>query len=70
MNTMNLKTYYKSRKKKYEFASRVAERCEVSLTAVLNWCNFYSTPSDEAKIQILSEESGIPVDDLFNRELN
>lgn len=69
MEKVNLKTYYKTCKKKYEFAGKVAERCNVSLNCVINWCNFYAKPGDRTKMQILSEESGIPVEDLFNREL-
>lgn len=70
MEKVNLRTYYKTCKKKYEFAGKVAERCGVTLNAVIKWCNFYAKPGDETKFKILSEETGIPVEDLFNRELN
>lgn len=63
--TMNLTEFYKQCSSKYEFASRVQKRTGVSLQAVLNWCKGYTKPSDEARMKVLSEESGIPVEELF-----
>lgn len=62
---MNLEDYYCNCEKKYEFASRVAKRCGVSLNAVLKWCKGYNKTDKPERLKILSEESGIEIKDLF-----
>lgn len=65
MEKMNLKEFYATCPKKYEFAKRVIDRTGVSITTVINWCKGYVKPGDDYKLTVLSEESGIPVEDLF-----
>ncbi len=62
---MNLREFYKKCPRKYEFISRVQERTGVSANSVLNWCKGYMKPGNDHKKQVLSEETGIPVDELF-----
>lgn len=62
---MKLIEFYDQSREKYKFAVRVQRRAGVSLNTVLNWCKGYTKPSDEQNVKILSEESGIPVEELF-----
>ena len=62
---MNLIEFYAACPKKYEFAKRVIARTGVSINTVMNWCRGFVKPSDAHKLTVLSEESGIPVEDLF-----
>lgn len=62
---MNLIEFYAACPKKYEFAKRVIARTGVSINTVTNWCRGFVKPSDAHKLKVLSEESGIPVEDLF-----
>lgn len=66
-----LKDYYKSLAKpvvfseKQRFLERIAERCEVSDTTVRNWCMYGFRPQKPKYLKILSEETGIPEENLF-----
>lgn len=50
---------------KTEFVTRVAERCNLKDATVRLWIKGKTRPSDENYEKILSEESGIPVNELF-----
>lgn len=62
---MNLEEFYHNCEKKYEFASIVAKRCGVTLNAVLKWCKGYNKTDKPDRLKVLSEESGISIEDLF-----
>ena len=68
---MNLKTYVdelaKNGKKKIEFQREVMIKCGVSLNTVRGWCMLDSKTNDDKKLQILSEMTGISVENLFKR---
>jgi transcriptional regulator with XRE-family HTH domain len=67
---MTLRDYYDSLERpvppKKEFIRKVAERCGVDDYTVRIWINGKSKPSKDEYYQILSEESGIPVEKLFD----
>ncbi len=50
---------------KTEFIEKVAKRCGLNEMTVRNWAKGRTKPSDEAHLIILSEETGIPIDELF-----
>lgn len=68
---MTLRDYYKGlparviTADKADFLERIAKRCEVSESTVRNWCMYGFKPRYEKYIKILSEETGIPAEDLF-----
>lgn len=66
---MTLKDYYQALERpvppKKEFIQRVADKCKVDTYTVRLWINGRSKPSKEEYYQILSEESGIDVNELF-----
>lgn len=62
----NLKQYYKSIDNKMDFVRRVAGRCNLCTGAVLKWCFGDGKTKNETFISILSEESGIPIENLFS----
>ncbi|MCI2145802.1 MAG: hypothetical protein LKK08_06095 [Bacteroidales bacterium] len=67
----NLKTFYAGMKYgKYELARRIADRCGVSLNTACYWMRGNGKPGKETYYKVLAEETGIPEEDLFNRELN
>lgn len=70
MNRKNLKQFYKEKTGKYAFVRIVAKRCGISSNAVLRWCQGDGETSVQERLNILSEETGIEVTDLFNRDLD
>ena len=69
-NRVNLRMHYRSLQTgRQEFLRKVADRCDVSLNAVRGWVNFDSKTQNPERLKVLSEETGISVDDLFNKEL-
>ena len=68
MEKTNLMMFYETCSTKYRFATKVARRAGMSLNGVINWCKGYSKTNDEFKLQILSEETGIPKEKLFTTE--
>lgn len=52
---------------KTEFIERVAKRCGLRDATVRLWVKGKNKPSNEEWLQILSEESGIPVPQLFKK---
>ena len=66
MNKTNLMVFYEHCPKKYQFVRTVVGRTGVTLTTVINWCKGYSKTNDEHRLTVLSEETGIPKDELFN----
>lgn len=66
MNKTNLMLFYENCPNKYKFARNVIFKANVSLNTVINWCKGYSKTTDDNKLVVLSEETGIPKDELFN----
>ena len=66
MDKTNLMIFYENCPNKYKFARLVAFKTGVSVNGVLNWCKGYCKTVDEYKLAVLSEETGIPKDELFN----
>ena len=66
---MTLKGYYKNLPEasypKTEFIRSIAKKCDVSEVTVRNWINYGFKPTNKAHIQILSEETGIPSENLW-----
>ena len=66
---MTLRDYYETLERpippKKEFVKRVAERCGVDVYTVRIWINGKCKPSKDEYYKVLSEETGIPVKDLF-----
>lgn len=52
---------------KTDYIQRVSKRCNVNEMTVRNWAKGRAKPSDEAHLIILSEETGIPIDELFTQ---
>jgi hypothetical protein len=48
-----------------ELARRLAYRCGVSEQAARNWMHFGMKPRNEQHLKVLSEETGIPMEDLY-----
>lgn len=67
--TKNLKNFYRGLEAKTPpktaFIRRVAERCGVSLHTVRFWVWGKTKPHDASSYEVLSEETGIPIDKLF-----
>lgn len=68
----NLISYYQSLKRSYKmkFIRSVAVQCNISSNAVLKWVFGDCKPSRPEYISVLSKESGIPAENLFNRNLD
>ena len=71
---MTLQHYYESLPgfvdSKKNFIDRVSERCNVSRIAARFWAKGIRRPSNPEHLIILSEETGIPVENLWNDETN
>lgn len=69
MKKMTLADYYNSLETpihpKTSFVKRVAERCGVESYTVRIWLSGRSKPSKEEYYDVLSEETGIPKNELF-----
>ncbi|MCD8282057.1 MAG: hypothetical protein LUC22_02250 [Prevotella sp.] len=67
---MNLADYYKSlrgeKPPKKSFVEMVASRCGVTEMTVRNWILYGTHPSQPEYENILSELTGIPVEDLWS----
>lgn len=65
----NLKSFYSKlgRGEKTKFCMEVADALDMSMEAVMRWCKGYGKTKDENAIKVLSEFSGIPVDNVFAR---
>lgn len=68
----NLISYYQTlgRNCKTKFIRKVASQCNISSNAVLKWVFGDCKPSRLEYIDVLSKESGIPAENLFNRSLD
>lgn len=68
-NAMTLKGYYDSLPKathpKSDFLRSVAKRCDVSVCTVRNWTRYGFRPNRKEHIRVLSEITGIPVENLW-----
>lgn len=53
---------------KSEFAKEVAKRCGVSVVTVKNWIKTSIHPSEQRYCLILSEMTGIPVEELWEEK--
>lgn len=66
---MNLKTFYKSLPDavapKTEFIRKIARICEVGEPTVRLWVAGTTRPANDEHVNVLSRESGIPVNELF-----
>ena len=66
---MTLKSYYKNlpapTHPKKEFIRDVATKCDVSEATVRNWVMYGFRPDNEVHIDVLSKETGIPVEELW-----
>ena len=66
---MTLKGYYKNLPAptypKKEFVRTIASKCDVSESTVRNWVMYGFRPDNEEHIKILSNETGIPVEELW-----
>lgn len=66
---MTLRDYYESLERpmppKKKFVKTVAERCGVDEYTVRIWIYGKSKPSNDEYYKVLSEETGIPVKELF-----
>lgn len=66
---MTLKGYYRNLDAvvhpKTDFLNEVARRANVSTTTVRNWVVYGMKPKNEQHRSILSEVTGIPVDNLW-----
>jgi hypothetical protein len=65
----SLREYYESlpqvTQPRTDLARRVAHRCGVSEQAARNWMSYGMKPRNEQHLKVLSEETGIPMEDLF-----
>lgn len=66
---MTLTSYYEKLPKptppKTAFLRKIAERCGVDVYTVRLWVSGTTQPRDEAHRDIISEETGIPKEELF-----
>ena len=64
-----LKDFYKglpkTRSPKKEFIVEVVRCCGVDIATVYNWVSGRSKPANPEHARIISELSGVPVDELF-----
>ena len=69
LEKMTLKCYFDSIPKytspRKDFISEVAHKCGVTEQTVRNWCIYGIKPSDYKYLKVLSEVTGIGVNDLF-----
>ena len=63
----NLRSYYSNlgRGEKTKFCMEVADALDMSIESVMRWCKGFGKTKDEKAIKVLSEYSGIPVDNVF-----
>lgn len=66
---ITLRDYYdglpSSSSPKTEFVTKIAYLTGKSHMAVMNWISGRAKPKDDKDLEILSRESGIPTEDLF-----
>ena len=69
---MTLRGYYESlpdsRHPKTEFVNEIAARAGVSTATVRNWIAYGMRPNNPKHIEILSEVTGIPENELWNED--
>lgn len=84
MNKINLTAYYQGLDKKTEFVRKVAAKCGISSSAVVKWCYGDVGTKNEKYLKVLNEMTarfdkeagvpidgtGIPIEDLFNRDFD
>ena len=67
---MTLRSYYKNlpdaRYPKSELINKIAMRCGVTLATARNWILYGIRPGKPEHIQIISDITGIPADNLWN----
>ena len=63
----NLRSFYSKlgRGEKTKFCMSVADELDMSMAAVKIWCQGHGKTKDERAIKVLSEHSGIPVENVF-----
>lgn len=66
----NLPMYYAALTEKYPFLRKVASKCDTSIATVQRWCYGDGKTKNPLYLQALSEETGIAIKNLFNRNLN
>ena len=68
--TMTLKSYYKNlpdaKYPKSELINKIAVQCGVTLASARNWILYGIHPEKPEHVQIISEITGIPVENLWN----
>jgi transcriptional regulator with XRE-family HTH domain len=66
---MTLQSYYEALPKavapKTEFVERIAKKCGVRTNTVRFWVKGITRPSNPEHLEILAEETGIEVEELF-----
>lgn len=66
---MTLRGYYNSLPEathpKTDLLRSIAKKCDVSETTVRNWIRYGFKPNKKEHVQILSEMTGIPVENLW-----
>lgn len=74
LHTITLNGYYTALadtpNPKKDFVDRVAKRCKVKPRTVHSWIKNRRRPSNPKHLLILSEESGIPLENLWSDETN
>ena len=67
---ITLRGYYKNLPEathpKTDFLRAIAKRCDVTETTVRNWVRYGFKPNNSEHIQVLSEMTGIPVENLWD----
>ena len=66
---LTLKGYYESlplrTAPRKEFLKRISERCSVSEQTARNWCIYGMRPQNFMHVKVLSELTGIKIEDLW-----
>lgn len=66
---ITLKGYYKNLPSpsypKSEFINKLAEKCGVTTVTVRNWILYGFRPDNMEHVRIISEETGIPAEELW-----
>jgi hypothetical protein len=63
----NLRTFYSKMERgtKMKFCIEVADALDISVDAVIKWCQGRGKTKSEEALKVLSELSGIPVEMIF-----
>ncbi len=70
--TITLRDYYLSLPKakviapRKEFLESIAKKCEVTISTARNWVMYGMKPQKQSHVEVISRETGLPADRLFN----